>query len=266
MKGAHFTLITGASQGIGKAMAKECAKRGFNLILVALDTNELEETANEIQSTYSVKVRYLGIDLTANDAPRMVYDWCKKQDLRIDKLINNAGIGNSGLFEENPLKDYLAIMNLNNRAMVELTYHFFKDLKAIGKGHILNVSSMEATLPLPYKAVYTGTKNFIYAFSLAIREELKGTGISVTVLCPASVITNEGGHQRIKAHGSKGKLVFKMMVTYPHIVAYKAINGMLKGRQVIVPNPAPWIIVKFMKIMPTAIKMKILERIFRVYR
>jgi len=266
MKGSYYTLITGASQGIGKAMAMECAKRSLNLFLVALDTDALKETANEIQNTYSVKVRHLGIDLTEKDAPRMVYDWCKEQGLRVNTLINNAGIGNSGLFEENPLKDYLAIMNLNNKAMIELTYHFFKDLKAIGKGHILNVSSMEATLPLPYKAVYTGTKNFIYAFSLAIREELKGSGISVTVLCPASVITNEGGHQRIKAHGAKGKLVFKMMVSYPHTVAYKAIKGMLEGKQVIIPNPAPWIIVKFMKVMPTAIKMKILEKIFRVYR
>lgn len=266
MDSKTHTLITGASSGIGKAMAVECASRGMNVVLVALDTPELEQTADEIRQAYDVEVHYLGLDLTAPSAPEKVFQWSSKAGFKIDTLINNAGIGNSGLFENNDLHQYINIINLNNRAMVELTYHYFNDLKTNGKGFILNVSSMEATLPLPYKAVYTGSKSFIYAFTLAIREELKGTGISATVLCPGPVLTNEDGYRRIKAHKSKGKLSAKLMITYPDIVARQAIAGMLKGKQVVIPNMAPWIIVKMMKYVPTTAKMKILEKIFRVYR
>jgi short-subunit dehydrogenase len=262
----YHTLITGASSGIGKAMAIECAKRGMNVILVALDTPELYQTAEKIKQSYNVEVNYLGLDLTSPKAPEKVYQWSTRLGLKVNTLINNAGMGNSGLFESNELDQYLNIINLNNRAMVELTYFYIKDLKAQAKGYILNVSSMEATLPLPYKAVYTGSKSFIYAFTLALREELKGTGISATVLCPGSVLTNEDGYRRIQAHGNKGKLFKRLMITYPEIVAKRAIQGMIEGRQVIVPNKAPWAIVKFMKLMPTAIKMRILEKIFRVYR
>lgn len=266
METKNHALITGASSGIGKAMALECARRGMNVILIALDTPELQQTAVEIKRCYDVDVNYLGIDLTDMNAPEQVYQWTRRAKLSINVLINNAGTGNSGLFEDNELGDYIDIINLNNRSMVELTYHFFKDLKQNGKAHILNVSSMEATLPLPYKAVYTGSKSFIYAFTLAIREELKGTGVSATVLCPGSVLTNETGYQRIRAHGNKGKIFNRLMITYPEIVARRAVKAMLKGRQVIVPNTVPWLIVKLMKIMPTALKMSILERIFRVYR
>lgn len=266
MAPVRHTLITGASSGIGRAIAAECASRGMNVVLVALDTPELEQTANEIRRAYDVQVNYLGLDLTAPNAPEKVYLWSSKAGLKVDTLINNAGMGNSGLFENNDLDQYIDIINLNNRAMVELTYHFFNDLKANGNGHILNVSSIEATLPLPYKAVYTGSKSFIYAFTLAIREELKGSGVSATVLCPGSVLTNEDGYRRIQAHGNKGKLFNRLMITYPEIVARRAVDGMLKGRQVIIPNKTPWAIVKFMKLMPTSVKMKILEKIFRVYR
>ena len=247
-------------------MALECAKRGMNVILVALDTPELSQSAEEIKQSYGVEVNYLGLDLTAPNAPEQVYQWSREAGLKVNILINNAGMGNSGLFESNELDQYLKIINLNNRALVELTYFYIKDLKAQGKGYILNVSSMEATLPLPYKAVYTGSKSFIYAFTLALREELKGTGISATVLCPGSVLTNEDGYRRIQAHGNKGKLFKRLMITYPEIVAKRAIQGMLANRQVIVPNKAPWAILKFMKLMPTHIKMRILEKIFRVYR
>jgi short-subunit dehydrogenase len=261
----YHTLITGASSGIGKAMAMECASRGMNLALVALDTPELEQTVAHIKSTCSVEVNFLGIDLTAQGAPERVYRWTKDLNLKVDTLINNAGIGNSGLFEHNEIDEYLKIIDLNNRSMVQLTYHFFNELIAIGKGHILYVSSMEATLPLPYKAVYTGTKSFIYAFSLAIREELQGTGVGVTVLCPGPVLTNEQGYKRMQAHQNKGRVLNKLMIAYPDFVARKAINGMLRGKRVVIPKTVPWGIVKLMKVVPTGLKMHLLERIFRVY-
>ena len=121
---------------------------------------------------------------------------------------------------------------------------------------------MEATLPLPYKSVYTGTKNFIYAFSLALREELAHSSIKVAVLCPGPVLTNPDGLKRMNAHGKRAKMVMLM----PADVARIAIEKLLKGTGVIVPGKINWTIVKIMKLFPTNFKMKILERVFRVYR
>ncbi|MEO1053274.1 MAG: SDR family NAD(P)-dependent oxidoreductase [Bacteroidota bacterium] len=260
----YYTLITGSSHGIGKCMANECASRGMNIILVALDEPLLTETANELKASFPVKVEYLGIDLTAPDAAKRVYDWCEEQGLKVNVLINNAGLGKGGYFESVDMKDYLTIMKLNNQAMVELTYHFFNDLKSHAPSYILSSSSMEATLPLPYKAVYTGTKNFIYAFSLAIREELRSAGenVSVSILCPGPVLTNTEGLDRIKAHGKRSQLLLMM----PEDVAKIAVKQMLRKKRVIIPGKLPWLIVKTFKFLPTALKMRILERVFRVYR
>ncbi len=262
----YHTLITGASSGIGKELAIECANRGMNVALVALDTPDLEQTAAYIRNEHRVDVQFLGINLIETGAAQQVYHWTRDLNLRINILINNAGIGNSGLFESNRLSEYLDIMNLNNRSMVELTYHFYQDLVSVEKGHILNVSSMEATLPLPYKAVYTGSKSFIYAFSLAIREELRNSKVSVTVLCPGPVLTNEEGYKRLQAHKNKGKFLSNLMVAYPKPVAQQTIKAMLRGRSVVIPRTLPWSIVKLMKFMPTGVKMSLLERIFRVYK
>jgi len=165
----YHTLITGASSGIGRELAIECASRGMDLVLIALDTPELAQTAGHIRDEYQVEVHFLGINLTKAGSVGQLYEWVKQRNLSINTLINNAGTGNSGLFQSNCLSEYQEIIDLNNKALVELTYHFYRDLIDAPRGYILNVSSMEATLPLPYKAVYTGSKSFIYAFSLDIR-------------------------------------------------------------------------------------------------
>ncbi|CAN5591914.1 hypothetical protein BH23BAC1_BH23BAC1_48740 [soil metagenome] len=121
---------------------------------------------------------------------------------------------------------------------------------------------MEATLPLPYKSVYTGTKNFIYSFSLALREELASSNIKVSVLCPGPVLTNPEGLKRMNAHGNRAKMVMLM----PEMVARIGVENLLKGNGIIVPGKINWTIRKLMKLCPTGLKMKILERVFRVYR
>jgi len=260
--GIPHTLITGGSHGIGRAMAEECARRGMPLLLVALDDELLPKTAAKLRKTYGVSVDTLGIDLTIEGATRHVFEWCQGNRYQINHLINNAGFGRGGLFENHDLDEYITMMRLNNEAMVSLTYHFLPMLRTLPKARILNMSSMEATLPLPYKTVYTGTKNFIYAFSLALREELKTNDISVSVLCPGPVLTNEDGLQRIQAQGKRSQLLLMM----PEQVATIAIRDMLNGKAVIIPGRLPWWLMKMGKIVPTATKMRILERIFRRYK
>lgn len=258
----QYALITGGSSGIGKAIAMELAQRGVKILIVALEDPILHEVAQQIRKDYTVEVDCFGIDLTVETAPKLVYDWCKANNYQVGILINNAGFGRGGLFEDTSIQDYYQMMRLNNQAAVGLTYYFLPDLKTLPQAFILNVSSMEATLPLPYKAVYTGTKNFIYAFSLALREELKFGQVKVSVLCPGPVLTNEDGLKRIKAQGGQSQVLLML----PDQVAKFAIPRMLKGRRVLIPGAFPWAIVKLLKLFPTGLKMSILERIFRVYK
>lgn len=172
MQSKKYTLITGASMGIGRAFAFECASRGMNLFLIALPDAKLEETKKQIHERYSVEVITYGIDLTRSDAAQILYDLCIEKNISINMLINNAGIGAGGRFENIPHPVYLNMLHLNVQALTLMTYYFLPMLKQQKAAYILNMSSMEATLPLPYKTVYTGTKNYIYVFSLALREEL----------------------------------------------------------------------------------------------
>jgi short-subunit dehydrogenase len=258
----YYTLITGASQGIGKAFALECAEKGMNLFLVALPNPFLYDTEKMIREKYPVDVISLGIDLTDPDAPRKVYEFSLENFLQVNFLINNAGFGTSGLFEKSDMMINFRMISLNVQASVGLMRIFIPDLKRHAPSHILNVSSMEATLPLPYKTVYTGTKNFIYSFSLALNEELRGSGVQVSVVCPGPVLTNEDGFKRIKSHGAKARLLIKM----PDFIAKKTISATLTGKVEIIPGLLPKILVKLGKGFPTLLKMKLLEKIFRVYR
>jgi len=257
-----YTLITGASQGIGKAFAHECASRGMNLLLVALPGPRLEETKEEITARYAVNAVSYGVDLTEPNAVGRLYDYCIHHHLQVNVLINNAGAGAGGLFENLSSALYLNMIRLNVEVMTLMTHQFLPMLKKQGAAYILNMSSMEATLPLPYKAVYTGTKNYIFAFSLALREELAGTQVGVSVLCPGPVLTNSDGLKRMNAHGSRAKLIMLM----PAVVARIGIEGLMKRKGVIIPGKTNWSIVKLMKLIPTPLKMKTLERLFRVYR
>jgi short-subunit dehydrogenase len=124
---------------------------------------------------------------------------------------------------------------------------------------------MEATLPLPYKAVYTGTKNFIYAYSLALNEEVRRFGVKVSILCPGPVLTNEGGLKRLKAQGGKGGKA-KLLLMMPDQVARIAVKNMLNGMLIINPGKMNWWITKIVKFIPTRLKMRMLEKIFNVYK
>lgn len=257
-----YALVTGASLGIGKEIAMELSRRNFNTLLIALDTPDLKEVENYISGNYPTQVDSFGIDLTEPNAQQLIYDWCKKNQYNVTILINNAGFGEGGYFEDIPLERYCKMIDLNNKAYVSLIHKFLPDMKKLEKSHIMNTSSMEATLPLPYKAVYTGTKHFIYAYSLALNEEVRRFGVKVSVLCPGPVLTSKGCLNRAKSQGEKVKL----LLLEPDRVAKIAVRNMLKGKTVINPGKMNWWITGGLKIIPTTIKMRLLERIFNVYK
>lgn len=254
-----YTLITGASMGIGRALAEECARRGRNLLLVALEGPELHTTATEIASKYGVEVQVLGIDLTVPDAPQQVFVWAQKQGYSVDMLINNAGFGRGGYLETIPLGVYQAMIRLNNQAMFELTYHFLSQLKTQEKAYILNTSSMEGLLPMPLKTAYTATKHFVMAFSLALREEVADTGVKVSVLCPGPVLTNEDGLKRIQSGGWGAKL----LLMYPAQVAPIAMDGLLKGKRLIIPGMMNKVMIGINNALPLSWRMNLLRKVSR---
>lgn len=257
-----YTLITGACKGIGKALAYECASRKMNVLLVSNDIDCLQPVCDDIRTKTGVQSHCLCMDLMEEDAPEKVLQWVTQNNYQVNVLINNVGIGKGGTFGSMTLKDIQHMMMLNNKVMVEMTYHFLPELSKHTASYILSLSSLEARLPLPYKAIYTGTKNFVYAFSLAIAQELKFSNVKVSVLCPGPVLTNPDGLSRINAHGRRSKL----LMMYPEQVAAIAIRAMLRGRQVIVPGFLNSVFFKLGSILPVGMKMNILEKLFRVYK
>ncbi len=257
-----YALITGASLGIGREIARELSRRNINTLLVALEAPELYELKQEISDSYNTKVDAIGVDLTDANAAQVVFDWCNDKNYNISILINNAGFGDGGRFEDIPLERYFKMIDLNNKAYIAMIHKFLPKLKNQGYGHIMNTSSMEAYIPLPYKAVYTGTKNFVYAYSLSLNEEVRHHGVKVSILCPGPVLTNEGGLKRIQSQGGKANLIVMM----PDKVAKIAVKNMLKGMMVINPGKMNWWIIKLVKFIPTRVKMAILEKMFRVYK
>ena len=180
-------LITGASSGIGKELAKQFAIRGYCLVLVARRQELLESLQEELINEYKVDVKYFVCDIAMN--PKDVYNYCKENNIKIDILVNNAGYGDYGKFIDCDLDKALGMIELNNSALVSLTYYFIHDMKENGYGHILNVGSVASFVSGPYMAVYYATKAFVMSFSMAIRQELKKDNIHVSVLCPGPTKT-----------------------------------------------------------------------------
>ena len=254
----YFTLITGGSMGIGRAIAYECAGRNMNLLLVSLPEPELEATAEEIRRKFGISVHTFGIDLTEKDAPEKVYNWCKENHYQVNILVNNAGRAGTAIFEDSTFEYNDIRIQLNIRALVCLTYLFLKDLKTPDRSYILNIGSFSAFFSIPYKSVYCASKAFVYRFSRALNAELKHTPVSVTVVCPNGVKTNPDTYKRINTHGFLSRLI----ILSAEEVARIAINGMLKNKIVVIPGFFNKILLTISKIIPPGIAERRTAKIF----
>jgi len=182
-------LITGASSGLGKEFALIHASHGDNLILIARSKDKLDTLKLELEKQFKISVYVIVKDLSVQYASKSVYDELQTQKIRVDYLINNAGFGDFGLFAESNLDKQLEMINLNVTCLTSLTRLFLPDMIQHKFGKILNVASTAAFQPGPTMSVYFATKAFVLSFSEAIANELQGTGVTVTALCPGATET-----------------------------------------------------------------------------
>ncbi len=232
-KQQHTALITGASEGLGRHLALECARRKMNLVLAALPNSNLEKLSCYIRCNYGVQVWSFEKDLSLHTSCSEMYDAVKEQGIKISVLINNAGMGGTFFFDEGSIDYYQKLIQLNVVTPTLLTRLFLNDLKQNTPSYILNVSSLAGIFHLPRKSVYGGTKAFVLAFSKSLCCELKGQSVSVSVLCPGGINTT---WQLMLQHRTTGSWVSQQSVLYPAQVAAIAITKMLEGKEVIVPG------------------------------
>ncbi|WP_046243233.1 SDR family NAD(P)-dependent oxidoreductase [Hymenobacter terrenus] len=238
-------LITGATNGIGRELANCFAQDKYNLVIVARDEQELEQTAAELRQQYGIDVLPISADLFQREAPFQVYDQVKAQGIQIDALVNNAGQGQYGLFTTTDLNRELDIIQLNIGTYVIFTKLYLQEMVARNEGKILQVSSIGGELPGPLQAVYHGTKAFVTSFTEAIREEVKGSNILITALEPGVTDTdffNKADMERSKlVQGSRADPAQVAKDGYEALLAGKdkVISGFMNKVQVELSNVVP---------------------------
>ena len=224
---AATALVTGASSGIGVALATELASRGHTLILVARRAERLSELAAEIGGEHGVRVEWIAADLTdAADRDRVPAEVATR-GLVVDLLVNDAGMGTSGPFHELPIEREIQMIRLNVEAMVALCGAFVPGMVERGSGGVLNVASVSGFMPVPQQATYSASKAFVLTFTEALTFDLHGTGVTATALCPGPVKT--------EFEGIIDGLPSALFID-PDQVARTAIDGLEHGRVSVVPG------------------------------
>lgn len=251
-----YCLITGASQGIGKAFALECASRGWNVALVSLPGEKLPEFTAEIKATHQVDAIYLEADLSHEQAAQTVMDWIQQKQVIVNFLINNAGFGTHGPLVKSNHAVNLSMIRLNVMNTYSLTYLLLPMLLEQPKAWIINMSSIAGITPTPYKSLYAATKVFIAWFTLGLQKELKDTNVKLSYVAPGGVVTNPKVQARIDSAG----WLSRKTAIYPDHLARLAVNRALKGKVVTVPGLGGKIGYALARYLPSRLRLWILEK------
>ena len=252
-----LALVTGASTGIGYAIAKELARRGANLILSATVRSEdkLHELSSEIKDLGSECHIFLE-DLSRLNSGRSLYDQIKLQNLHVDLLINNAGYGRWGTFHEVEMEDYADMIQLNITSLSELSHLFIPDMISKGEGGVINVGSVASLTPVPYSSVYAATKAYVLSLSEGLRYEYRNSNIRIMALLPGATVSNFGQVATAKSDKLRERLNKRTkrsaagtVFQTSHEVAVECLDGFTKDKQFIIPgkgNRRTALITKFM--------------------
>lgn len=252
-------LITGASSGIGLALAREFAQHGHPLVLIAPIAAELREVAAEMGRTYGVNVRTIAKDLEVTSVAEAIFAELAADRVPIEILVNNAGFGQRGKFWETPLDRDIAMLRVNVEAPLRLTKLFLPVMVKRGHGRILNTASIAGFEPGPLLAVYHATKAFVLSFSEAIATELEDTTVTVTALCPGPVDTDFFP----KADMIDTQAFQKASVSAPAEVAQTAYQALMSGERVVVPGAMNKALVFGRRLLPESTQAKMNEKMYQ---
>lgn len=183
-------LVTGASKGIGRALAADAARRGANLVVTARSGGLLDELSRELHSEYGTRTNVIPSGLAGQEDAAHIHHQVRDAGIRVDILANVAGLGRFGPFIEQPIEDSVETIDVDISGLVALTHAFGRDLIEQGSGGIINVGSLSGNQPVPYQAVYAASKAFVLSFSHALRHELAGSGVNVMVVAPGNTRTS----------------------------------------------------------------------------
>jgi uncharacterized protein len=227
-----IVLITGGCSGIGHAIAREFACRGFDLVLASNQEIRLNEVCNELTSKFNVNVRQVFTDLADPGSAQKLYEWCKSEHIEVDILVNNAGIFFFGEVAETNPEKVQQMLQLHTSTPALLCTLFGKDMKQKRRGYILNISSLSAYMPYPGIALYSSTKRFLKSFSRSLRTEMLDYNVSVTCILPGAVSTrlyelSEDGHKKALQTG---------IMMRPEKLAKIAVKAMFRKKSMLVPG------------------------------
>jgi short-subunit dehydrogenase len=251
-------LITGASFGIGLELARIFAREGYNLVLVARSADKLRQLASELEKGHGTRSLILAADLTEPGASAYVLDQTTRADIQVDVLVNNAGFGQYGMFAENDLEECLRQIQLNVTTLTHLTRLYLPAMIARKSGRILNVASTAAFQPGPLMAVYYATKAYVLHFSEAIANELQGTGVTVTCLCPGPTATEFQKRANIA-----GIRLTKYGCMDARTVAEDGYRALMAGKPAVISGFKNWLVAQSVRFAPrrmaTAVARKLQE-------
>lgn len=260
MDHAKTALITGASSGLGEAYARLHASLGGNLILVARREERLLALKAELEQAHHVTVYVLAKDLAESGATTSLFAEVERLGLPVDYLINNAGLGGQGSLAERSLEDDANLLAVDIAALTALTKLFLPSFIARGSGRILNVSSIASLVPGPWQATYFAAKAYVTSLTLALSEELRGTGVTATVVLPGGMRTGFEAAAKLEGTGLAAQLTQS-----PDDVARRSYEAMLRGRRKLIAGTPllQRLLLRLVPFAPTAFVLRVVARLHK---
>ncbi|MBV8540502.1 MAG: SDR family oxidoreductase [Pseudonocardiales bacterium] len=244
---AKTALVTGASAGLGTHFARLFAQDGHDLVLVARRQDKLDQLATELREVYGIHPTVIAADLTDPKAPLHLHEEVMRAGIEVEFLVNNAGFGTSGAFAELNLARELDLIELNVKALTQLTGLVLPAMVARRSGRILNLGSMAGFLPGPFMATYYASKAYVLSFTEALAYELRGTGVTATVLCPGATAT-----EFARVAGIESTALFTSSADAASIALY-GYRSMLKGKTIAVPGVKAKLSLESLRVSPRAV-------------
>ena len=254
-----FALITGASKGIGKSIAEQLAARGFDLLLIARSADLLEQVAKEISLTTNKNCRWLALDLAEDQAAESVFEYCNKNQFVVSVLVNNAGYGLSGRFENYSAQEHTDMLRVNIITLTKLTRLFLPSLLKQPAAYILNIGSSASYQAVPLLSAYAASKAYVLSFSRGLFQELKNTTVSVTCICPGPTDTNFVNRANVGTKGQKAAERFNMS---PQTVARIAIDSLFRRKPEVITGSLNKLSAFFAWLLPKSIVERVAMKLY----